>query len=60
MAIVGWGEDEPDDQYHGEERKLQLILSMIKENSPNTTTVAYCGQFENIVPSYDAQRVVIT
>ena len=59
MVIVGWGEDEPDNNYHGEENKLQFVLSKIRVQSPNTTTIAYCGQFENIVPSYDAQRIVM-
>ena len=43
MAIVGWGEDEVADGYHGEEGKLHTILARIKAASPNTTTVAYCG-----------------
>ena len=60
MVIVGWGEDEPDNNYQNEEQKLATILGEIKNKSASTHTIAYAGQFENIVPSYAAQRRVLT
>ena len=60
MVIVGWGEDEPKNNYQNEEQKLATILGEIKNKSPSTHTIAYAGQFENIVPSYAAQRRVLT
>lgn len=63
MAIMGWGEDQSgpgeDPQEEGEEHKLQKVLSMIKAASPSTLTIAYCGQFDNVVPFYDLQAKVI-
>ena len=64
MAIMGWGEDQSgpgeDPQEEGEEHKLQKILSMIKAASPSTLTIAYCGQFDNVVPAYDLQAKIIS
>ena len=60
MVIVGWGEDEPENNYMNEEQKLAKILGEIKNKSASTHTVAYAGQFESIVPSYAAQRLVLT
>merc|ERR1711908_225436 len=64
MVIMRWGEDEGDNAtgagpYSGSEGKLHSILKAIKQNSPTTTTIAYCGQFENVVPFYDAQARII-
>ena len=63
MVVMGWGEDEgdlnTDSPYAHEGDKLASILSAIKKKSSSTLTVAYCGQFENVVPFYDAQLKII-